>query len=87
VKGRDPIFTWEIVGTYRAPNNDMRIMERLAARTGYTGTSTKCSIPGGDMNLPFADWNGNVGCNSRTQAFINSLVWENRFDQVVYSPT
>ena len=31
VKGRDPKFTWEIVGIYRAPNEDLRVMERLAA--------------------------------------------------------
>ena len=31
VKGRDPKFTWEIVGIYRAPNKDMRVIERLAA--------------------------------------------------------
>ena len=55
VKGRDPKFTWEIVGIYRAPNDDMRVMERLAARTVYTGNSTKPSIIGGDMNLPNAD--------------------------------
>jgi len=46
VKGRDPKFTWEIIGIYRAPNDDMRVMERLAARTGYTGHSTKRSIIG-----------------------------------------
>jgi hypothetical protein len=33
VKGRDPKFTWEIIGTYRAPNEDMRLGERLVART------------------------------------------------------
>ena len=27
VKGRDPEFTWEIVVIYRAPNDDMRVME------------------------------------------------------------
>jgi len=31
VKGRDPKFTWEIVGICRAPNDDMRVMERLAS--------------------------------------------------------
>ena len=31
VKGRDPIFTWEIIGIYRAPKNDIQVMERLAA--------------------------------------------------------
>jgi len=31
VKGRYPKFTWEIVRIYRAPNEDMRVIERLAA--------------------------------------------------------
>jgi len=62
-------------------------MERLAARTGYTGNSTKRNIIGVDLNLPYADWNGNTGCNSGTQAFINSWVWENGFTQAVDSPT
>jgi len=31
VKGRDPTFTWEIVGIYRATNDNIQIMERLAA--------------------------------------------------------
>ena len=47
VKGRNPKLTWEIVGIYRAPNEDMRVIERLAARTGSTGISTKRSIIGG----------------------------------------
>jgi hypothetical protein len=25
--GRDPKFTWEIVGIYRAPNEDRRVIE------------------------------------------------------------
>jgi hypothetical protein len=57
LKGRDPKFTWEIVGIYRAPNEDLRVIERLAARTDYIGNS-KRSIFGGDLNLPYADWNG-----------------------------
>ena len=56
MKGRDPNFTWEIVGIYRAPNEDMRVIERLATRTGYTGNSTKRNIIGGDLNLTDADW-------------------------------
>jgi len=87
VKGRDAKFTWEIVGIYRAPNKDMRVIERLAAQTDYTGDSTKCSIIGSDLNLPYADWNGNAGGNSGTQALINTLVWENGYSQVVDSPT
>ena len=72
VKGKDPKLTWEIVGIYRAPNEDMRVVERLAARTGYAETSSKRSIIGGDLNLPCADWNGNAGCNSGAQASVNS---------------
>jgi hypothetical protein len=29
MKGRDPKIKWEIVGIYRAPNEDMRVLERL----------------------------------------------------------
>jgi hypothetical protein len=29
VKGRDPKFTWEVVGIYRAPNEDMRVKKDL----------------------------------------------------------
>ena len=60
VKGRDPKITWEIVGIYRAPNEDMRLLEKLADRTGYMGRTTKRSIIGGDLNLPYADWNGHT---------------------------
>jgi hypothetical protein len=28
-KGRDPKFTWKIVGIYRAPKVDMRVIGRL----------------------------------------------------------
>jgi len=87
VKGRDPKFTWEIVGIYGAPNEDMQVIERLAARTGYIGNSTKRSIIGVDLNLPYANWNGNAGGNIGTQALINSLVWENSYSQRVDSPT
>ena len=87
VKGRNPKFTWEVVGIYRAPNEDMRVIEKLAARTGSTGNSTKISIIGGDLNLPYVDWNGNLGGNSGNQALINSLVWENGYSQVIDGPT
>jgi hypothetical protein len=87
LKLRDTKFTWEIVGIYRAPNVDMWVLERLAARTGYAGNSTKRSNIGVFLNLPYADLNGNMGCNSATWAFINSLVWKNGFTQVVDSPS
>ena len=49
IKGLNRNSTWEIVGIYRAPNEDLRAVERLAARTGYTGNCTKRSIIGGDL--------------------------------------
>jgi hypothetical protein len=64
VKGRNPKFTWEIEGIYRAPNQDMRVVERLVDRTDYLGNSTKCSIIGEDLNLPSANLNGNMECTS-----------------------
>jgi hypothetical protein len=77
VEGGNPKFSWEVVGVYRSPNEDMRDIGRLADRTGFSGNSTNRSIIGGDLNLPYADWNGNAGGNSGAQALINSLVWEN----------
>jgi hypothetical protein len=87
IKGRSPKSTWEIVGIYRAPNEDMRVLERLAARTGSAGNCTKRSIIGGDLNLPYVDWEGNAGGNSGTQSLINSLVYENGYTQVVDGST
>ena len=37
--------------------------------------------------MPHADWNGNTGGNSGTQALINRLVWENGYSQINESPT
>jgi len=36
VKGRNRKFAWEVVRDYRAPNEDIRVIERLAARSGFT---------------------------------------------------
>jgi hypothetical protein len=66
VKVRNPKFTWELVGMYRAPKEDMRAIESLGARTGYTRNSTKRSIIGGDLNVPYADWNIHTGGNRET---------------------
>ena len=35
VKRSDPKLTWEIVGTYRAPNEDMRLLKKLADWQNY----------------------------------------------------
>ena len=48
VKGSDPKCAWKIIGIYRAPNEDIRVIEKLAAKTGYLGNSTKRSTIGGD---------------------------------------
>ena len=55
VKGMDQKYTWEIIGIYRVPNEDMLAIERLAARTLPTRILTKRNIVGGDLNLPQAD--------------------------------
>jgi hypothetical protein len=49
IKGRNPKFTWEVVRIYRVPNEDIRVVERLAAGTGSTGNCTKSSIIGVDL--------------------------------------
>jgi len=79
VKGSDPKCTWEIVGIYRAPKEDVWVIKRLAARTGFLGNSMKRSIIGGDLNLPQVDWKGPAEGTSVTQAFINRLVWDNGY--------
>jgi len=37
VKDSDPQCTWEIAGIYRAPKEDIRVMEKLAAPIGFLG--------------------------------------------------
>jgi hypothetical protein len=64
----------------------MRVIERYAARTDYLRKSTKRSFIGEDLNFRSADWNGNAECSSGSQAFVNRLVWENGYTQVVDSP-
>jgi hypothetical protein len=83
VKGNEPKCTWEIVGIYRAPNVDIWVIEKLAARTGLLGNSMKRSIIGGNLSLPQIDWKGTTEGTSVTQAFINRLVWDNGYTQVV----
>ncbi|PNF39896.1 hypothetical protein B7P43_G00924 [Cryptotermes secundus] len=87
VNGRDPKYTWEIVDIYRAPNEDMRVIERLAARADSLGNFTKRSIIAGDLNLPYADWNGNVQCISGGQESVKRLGWKSGYTQVVNNST
>ena len=87
VKGMDPKHTWEIIGIYTAPNEDMLATERLAACTLLTQNLTKRSITGGDLNLPQAEWKGDVKKVSGIQACVNNLFWDNGYTRVVSSPT
>jgi hypothetical protein len=41
MKVMDPKYTWEVMGIYRAPNEVMLAIERLAARTLPTRNLTK----------------------------------------------
>jgi hypothetical protein len=59
----------------------------LAARTGFLGNCTNRGIIGGDLNLPQVDWKGMAEGASVVQAFINGLIWDNRYTQVVGKPT
>jgi hypothetical protein len=86
VNGMDPRYMWEIIGIYRAPNEDMLAVERLAARTLATRNLTKRNIVGGDLNLPQARWNGDAEKASGFQAFVNNLLWDNGYTQVVSGP-
>ena len=70
VKGMDPKHTWEIVCIYRAPNEDLLAIERLAACTLHTRNLTKRSIMGGDLKLPPADWKGDAEKAIGFQAFV-----------------
>jgi hypothetical protein len=87
VNGSDSKDTWEIVGIYRAPNGDVRVIGRLADRTGFLTNSMKQSIIGGNLNLPQVDWKGVAEGNSVTHTFINRLVRDNEYTEVVSKPT
>jgi hypothetical protein len=47
----------------------------------------KRSIVRSDLNLPQVDWKGVAEGTSVTQAFINTLVWDNGYTQVFGKPT
>jgi hypothetical protein len=89
VKGKDLRCAWKIVGIYTAPNEDMRVLERLATRANNIGNFTKCSIIAGDLNLPYADWNGNVECTTGGggQESVNRWVGERGYTQIAKNPT
>jgi hypothetical protein len=86
IKGSDPRCTWEIVGIYRAPNGDVQVIEKLAARTDFLGNSTNRTIIEGDLNLTQVDWKGVAEGGNVAQAFINRLVWDIGYTQLVGKP-
>ena len=47
----------------------------------------KRSIMEGDLNLPNVGWKGVAEATSVTQTFINRLVWDNGYTQVVGKAT
>jgi hypothetical protein len=61
----------------------MRVLERLVTRAYNLGNFTKRSIIAGDLNLPRADWNGNVECTTGGQESVNRLGWESGYTQAV----
>jgi hypothetical protein len=87
VKGMDPKYKWKIIDIYRAPNEDVLAVEKLAARTLVTRNLTKRTIIGGDLNLLQASQNEDAEKSSGFQAFVNDLLWDNRYTQVVSDPT
>jgi len=55
VKRMDPKYTWAIIGIYRAPNEEMLAIERVATRTIPARNLKKRSIIGGNLNFSQAD--------------------------------
>jgi hypothetical protein len=87
VKGTDPKYTWEIIGIYRALNEDMLATERLATGTLPTRNLTKRSIIRGGLNLPQAEWKGVAEKANGFQAIVKNLVRDNGYTQAVSGPT
>jgi hypothetical protein len=79
VKGMDPKYACEIIGIYRAPNEDMLATVRLAARTLPTRKVTKRSITSSDLNLPQADWKGDAENVRGFEVIVNNLVWDDGY--------
>jgi len=65
----------------------MRVIKKISNPNWLYREIYKEQYHWGDLNLPYANWNGNASGNSGTQALINSLVWKNGYSQVVDSPT
>jgi hypothetical protein len=62
-------------------------IETLVDRTDFLTNSVKQSIIGVDLNLPQIECKGMAEGTSFTQAFINRLVWDNGYAQLIGKPT
>jgi hypothetical protein len=51
------------------------------------GGTTKCSIIGRDLGLLYADSKGHADKSKGTEVFLNRLVWENGYTQLVNNST
>ena len=68
VKWMDAKYTWKIIGIYRATNENMLTIERIAARNLPTRNLRKRSIIWGGLNLTQAVWKGDEEKTSGFQA-------------------
>ena len=87
INSRNHKINCEIIGVCRAPNDDTRVLERLADRTANTRNPDRRSIIRGDISLPRVDWNGKTEGNNLIQALVNRLVWFNGYRQVIENLT
>ena len=87
VIGKDPKYKREIIGIYRAPNEDKREIEMLLGNISPTRNLTRRSIIEGDLRLPHAAWSRDAGKEGGVQVLVNNLIWDNGYNQVVCKPT
>lgn len=87
VQGRNVRDTWEIIGMYRAPGENTKILQKLVERTRVGTSGSRQVIIGGDLNIPQVKWDGEVTEGNGVQAIVNELVWTNNLVQVVKHPT
>jgi len=87
VKRMDLIYTWESTCIYRAPNQDVLAIEKLATHTLPMRNLTKRSIIGGNLNLPQVDWKGDAKKKEQISGDVNNLVWDNGYTRVVSGPS
>ena len=87
VIGKNHKHKWEIIGTYRAPNEDTMEIGRLIDHISPMRNLARRIIIGGDLNLHHANWAGDGGKENGFQMLVNKLIWENGYTQVVSEHT